>query len=151
MARLTERWGADAEGLTGKAVCKDEWCRREWSCDECPHAVVSDRLADYEDAIPYERLYEAKILLKRADYKRSDKYSVVVKKHKRAKEDKTKTYYFVGYTCGDHVVGIIPARNLDEAKERMRNTYEDFETWTYCDIHEYAWSGRNVLELYYGS
>ena len=151
MARLTERWGPDANDIAGRAKCQYLECDSNRPCRECPHGIVNNRLADYEDAIPYERLQEAAELLKQKDLKKKKRYSVVVNKHKREKEDKTKTYYFVGYTHGDHVVGIIPARNLDEAKERMRNTYEDFETWIYCNIHEYAWSGRNVLEIYYGS
>lgn len=83
MARLTERWGADAYRLAGRAKCQYLECNSNRSCRECPHGIVNNRLADYEDAIPYERLQEAAELLKRADYKRSKGNGYLVKVYRR--------------------------------------------------------------------
>ena len=67
MSRLTRRWGDDLHDMSGRAVCKFRECPYHGSCNTCNHAKVNNRLADYEDKIPYERLDEAARLLDARD------------------------------------------------------------------------------------
>ena len=67
MSRLTKRWGADAGNIAGRAVCEYLECDTSYDCEYCYHSIINNRLADYEDKIPYERLDEAAKLLKTAD------------------------------------------------------------------------------------
>lgn len=63
MSRLTERWRSDGGSIAGRAICKFLNCPTQGSCRICHHSEVNNRLAEYEDKIPYERLDEAARLL----------------------------------------------------------------------------------------
>lgn len=62
-----------------------------------------------------------------------------------------KYYAFCGYVFGDHVAGLVRAESLDEARECLRNTYDDFDLWDEIRLEETEFDEGGVCEVYFGS
>ena len=59
-------------------------------------------------------------------------------------------YRFCGHIYGEKVAGLVKAYSLDDAKERLRSTYDDFDEWDNCDITKTEFFKNGVCEVYYG-
>lgn len=62
-----------------------------------------------------------------------------------------KYYAFCGYVFGVHVAGLVRAESLDDARERLRIAYADFDLWSYIRLEETDFGKYNVCEVYFGS
>ena len=61
-----------------------------------------------------------------------------------------KYYAFCGYVFGDHVAGLVRAESLDDARERLRSAYADFDSWSYIRLEETKFDEDGVCEVYFG-
>lgn len=58
-------------------------------------------------------------------------------------------FRYYGYMYGERIVGIVKANTLQEAKEILKNTYDDYDMWSNKTV-EKAVFHNNVCEVYYG-
>ena len=59
-------------------------------------------------------------------------------------------YRFYGYDHGDKVAGLVVANNIREAKQFLKKTYYDYDSWTDKTLEKVAFNKDNVCEVYYG-
>lgn len=58
-------------------------------------------------------------------------------------------FRYYGYMYGEHIVGVVKANTLQEAKEILKNIYNDYDMWMNKTV-EKAVFHNNVFEVYYG-
>lgn len=58
-------------------------------------------------------------------------------------------FRYYGYMYGERIVGIVKANTLQEAKEILKTTYDDYDMWSNKTV-EKAVFHNNVFEVYYG-
>ena len=58
-------------------------------------------------------------------------------------------FRYYGYMYGERIVGIVKANTLQEAKEILKNTYDDYDMWSNKTVEKSVFH-NNVCEVYYG-
>ena len=58
-------------------------------------------------------------------------------------------FRYCGYINCERIVGIVNANTLQEAKEILRNTYDDYDRWLNKKVEKVVFH-NNVCEIYYG-
>lgn len=61
-----------------------------------------------------------------------------------------KFYRYYGYIYGEHVAGLVIAKNKIEAKQLLKQTYSDYNSWSDKTIEEEKFNENGVCEIYYG-
>ena len=58
-------------------------------------------------------------------------------------------YRYFGRIYGETIVGIVCAKNKEEAKLILKDKYEDYDLWTGKTLEKVDFKD-NVYEVYYG-
>ena len=59
-------------------------------------------------------------------------------------------YRFYGYIYGEKVAGIVKANNKQEAKQFLKHTYCDYDSWEDKTLEQVIFNDDNICEVYYG-
>lgn len=63
--------------------------------------------------------------------------------------EEKKLYRFYGYIQGENVAGIVKATDKNEAKQILKRTYYDYNSWKDKTLEEIKFN-NDVCEVYYG-
>lgn len=59
-------------------------------------------------------------------------------------------YRFYGYIQGEKVAGLVKANNKQEAKQFLKHTYDDYNSWEDKTLEQITFDDDNICEVYYG-
>lgn len=62
-----------------------------------------------------------------------------------------KLFAYRGYVCGDHVAGFVQAADKEDAENRLRDVYDDYDSWDDTFLEEVEFDEDGTYEVYFGS